>query len=68
VALDRDRRIARYRTVPPTAWNFAPGGPAAQALGAGLAGTPEPAHAEEAARLLVTLINPCVPYALELEI
>jgi len=53
-----DGRIARYRTLAPTEWNFHPRGPLAQ----GLAGAPakDLAITRRAVDLLVTAIDPCV--------
>jgi hypothetical protein len=59
----RDGRIARYRTLAPTEWNFHPRGPLAQ----GLAGAPakDLAITRRAVDLLVTAIDPCVGIQLE---
>jgi hypothetical protein len=54
----RDGRIARYRTLAPTEWNFHPCGPLAR----GLAGEPaqDAALTRRAVDLLVTAVDPCV--------
>jgi hypothetical protein len=56
-------RIARYRIVAPTEWNFHPQG----ALAAGLAGVPASsgAEAERLARLVVQSLDPCVAARIE---
>ena len=61
VRLD-DGRVADYRIVAPTEWNFHPEGPLAQAL-ADLAAGPDLAGQ---ARLVAQSLDPCVGYAVEL--
>ncbi|MBW2401601.1 MAG: nickel-dependent hydrogenase large subunit, partial [Deltaproteobacteria bacterium] len=60
----RDGRIARYRTLAPTEWNFHPRGPLAQ----GLAGAPakDLTTTRRAVGLLMTAIDPCVGIQLEI--
>lgn len=58
----RDGRVADYRIVAPTEWNFHPSGPLAQAL-AGLAAGP---GLEARARLVSQSLDPCVSYGVEL--
>lgn len=62
VARLRDGKIADYRIVAPTEWNFHPAGPLAQAL-AGLRVGP---GLEAAARLVSQSLDPCVAYGVEL--
>lgn len=54
-------RIARYRILAPTEWNFHPRGALGKALG-GLTGAPA-AEAERAARWMVAALDPCVACA-----
>jgi Ni,Fe-hydrogenase I large subunit len=58
----RDGRVADYRIIAPTEWNFHPRGPLAQAL-AGLAAGPD---LEARARLVSQSLDPCVSYGVEL--
>lgn len=58
----QDGRVADYRIVAPTEWNFHPRGPLAQAL-AGLAAGPDLAAR---ARLVSQSLDPCVSYGVEL--
>lgn len=60
----RDERIARYRILAPTEWNFHPRG----ALAAGLLGAHFGRDAElrQRAQWLVQALDPCVDYTLEL--
>lgn len=58
----KDGKIADYRIVAPTEWNFHPAGPLAQAL----AGLGTGAGLEAAARLVSQSLDPCVAYAVEL--
>ncbi len=62
VARLKDGRIAEYRIVAPTEWNFHPAGPLAQAL-SGLRAGP---GLESAARLVSQSLDPCVAYGVEL--
>ncbi len=55
-------KVAEYRIVAPTEWNFHPAGPLAQAL-AGLGSGP---GLEAAARLVSRSLDPCVAYGVEL--
>jgi hypothetical protein len=56
--LDRARaRIVAYRSLAPTDWNFAPGGPVAQALAA--------AADDCAARVIGAAFTPCLPFEVE---
>jgi hypothetical protein len=55
-------KVAEYRIVAPTEWNFHPAGPLAQAL-AGLGTGP---GLEAAARLVSQSLDPCVAYGVEL--
>jgi uptake hydrogenase large subunit len=57
--LGADGRIADYRTVAPTEWNFAPDGPLAR----GLIGLPGGSDVVARAGLLVALLDPCVACA-----
>lgn len=59
----RDGRVARYRTLAPTEWNFHPRGPLAR----GLVGAPagDVATTRRAIALLVNAVDPCVGIALE---
>ncbi|HEX6828206.1 MAG TPA: nickel-dependent hydrogenase large subunit [Burkholderiales bacterium] len=59
----RDGRIARYRILAPTEWNFHPDGPFAQGL-AGLEADSEPAL-YRALRLQALALDPCVAYEAE---
>lgn len=64
LALDADGKVADYRIVAPTEWNFHPQG----AYTCGLIGRPA-ASAEEAraaAELLLLALDPCVAYEVEL--
>jgi coenzyme F420-reducing hydrogenase alpha subunit len=61
VELERGR-IARYRILAPTEWNFHPQGVVAESLGA-LQGNSN--EIEQQARMLVDAIDPCVGYDLE---
>jgi hypothetical protein len=54
-------RVSRYRILAPTEWNFHPQGVVARAL-SGLAGE----QVEQQARLLISAIDPCVGYQLEI--
>ena len=56
----REGRIASYRIVPPTRWNFAPNGVASRAL-AGLADR-YGENARQVADLIVGAIDPCVGF------
>jgi coenzyme F420-reducing hydrogenase alpha subunit len=58
----QDGRVADYRIIAPTEWNFQPGGPLAQAL-VGLAAGP---GLEARARLVSQSLDPCVSYGVEL--
>ena len=58
----RDGRVADYRIIAPTEWNFHPSGPLAQAL-AGLEAGP---GLEARARLVSQSLDPCVSYGVEL--
>ena len=58
----QDGRVADYRIIAPTEWNFQPGGPLAQAL-TGLAAGPD---LEDRARLVSRSLDPCVSYGVEL--
>jgi coenzyme F420-reducing hydrogenase alpha subunit len=58
----RDGRVADYRIVAPTEWNFHPAGPLTQAL-AGLEAGPD---LESRARLVSQSLDPCVAYGVEL--
>lgn len=62
VARLKDGKIADYRIVAPTEWNFHPAGPLAQALSGLGAG----AGLESAARLVSQSLDPCVAYGVEL--
>ncbi len=62
VARLKDGKVADYRIVAPTEWNFHPAGPLAQAL----AGLETGAGLESAARLVSQSLDPCVAYAVEL--
>lgn len=56
-------RVAAYRIVAPTEWNFHPQGAASRGLSAAAAeAAPD---LEDRASLLVTLLDPCVGYSLE---
>lgn len=54
-------RVAEYRILAPTEWNFHPAGPLAQAL-AGLDAGPD---LESRARLVAQSLDPCVDYGVE---
>lgn len=58
----QDGRVADYRIIAPTEWNFQPGGPLARAL-TGLAAGPD---LEDRARLVSRSLDPCVSYGVEL--
>lgn len=58
----QEGRVADYRIVAPTEWNFHPRGPLAQAL-AGLAAGP---GLEARAQLVSQSLDPCVSYGVEL--
>lgn len=58
----RKGRVADYRIIAPTEWNFQPNGPLAQAL-AGLDAGP---GLEARARLVSQSLDPCVSYGVEL--
>ncbi len=64
LALDDDGKVADYRIVAPTEWNFHPQG----AYTCGLAGQPAASadEARAAAELLLLALDPCVAYTLEL--
>jgi uptake hydrogenase large subunit len=57
----RAGRVAEYRIIAPTEWNFHPAG----ALADGLATLPADGMLETRARLLVQSLDPCVDYAVE---
>lgn len=61
VRLERGR-VAAFRSVAPTEWNFHPDG----ALARGLTGAEAGPGLEERVRLLVTALDPCVPWSLEI--
>lgn len=63
VKVTDDGRIADYRIVAPTEWNFAATGPLARGLTGAVAGR----DLEERARLLVALLDPCVPCTIGIE-
>lgn len=56
-------RVADFRSVAPTEWNFHPDG----ALARGLSGAEAGPGLEERVRLLVTALDPCVPWTLDIE-
>lgn len=58
----QDGRVADYRIIAPTEWNFHPRGPLAQAL-SGLAAGPD---LDARARLISQSLDPCVSYGVEL--
>ncbi|NTV97153.1 MAG: hypothetical protein HGA75_17355 [Thiobacillus sp.] len=58
-----DGRIAQYRIVAPTEWNFQPGGP----LAAALAALPDGDDLDTRARRLALAMDPCVDYRVEVE-
>lgn len=60
----RGARVAAYRIVAPTEWNFHPQGAAATALAR--LGTASPAEMKQLAELLVHAIDPCVAYDIAL--
>jgi len=62
VARLKNGKIAEYRIVAPTEWNFHPAGPLAQAL----SGLGTGAGLESAARLVSQAMDPCVAYGVEL--
>lgn len=64
VALDQHDRVIDYRILAPTEWNFHPRGVVVNGLAA-LTGSK--AEIEQQARLLVTVIDPCVGYDLQLQ-
>lgn len=53
-----DGRVAEYRIVAPTEWNFQPGGPLEAALGQ----LPDSADLAAQARAMVLAMDPCVDY------
>jgi len=55
-------KVADYRIIAPTEWNFHPAGPLAQAL----AGLGPGAGLEAVARLVSQSLDPCVAYGVEL--
>ncbi len=63
VELDGER-IAGYRILAPTEWNFHPRGVVARAIGALQGG---PAQVEAQARLLINAVDPCVGYRLHID-
>lgn len=63
VQLDRHGRVADYRILAPTEWNFHPQGVASRALSTLRGDAP---GIETQARLLITAIDPCVGYQLRL--
>jgi Ni,Fe-hydrogenase III large subunit len=60
----RDGKIARYRTLAPTQWNFHPSGTLVRGLVGARAG--DPAALRQAVDLLVAAIDPCVASELEI--
>ncbi|MEN6586234.1 MAG: nickel-dependent hydrogenase large subunit [Sulfuricella sp.] len=64
LALDTEGKVADYRIVAPTEWNFHPQG----AYTCGLTGRPAvtPDEVREAAELLLLALDPCVAYEVEL--
>ncbi len=64
VRIDGDR-IAEYRILAPTEWNFHPSGVVAQGL-AGIRASVAPADLGPLARLFITAVDPCVAYDLKL--
>lgn len=58
-----DGRVAEYRTVAPTEWNFHPDGPLAR----GLTGAPAGPDLQERAGLLVAALDPCVGFGIDIE-
>ncbi len=64
VTLDGEDRVARYRILAPTEWNFHPRGNLAQGLST-LSG--DRATLEEQAHQLIHAVDPCVDYRLVLE-
>lgn len=63
--LDGQGRVADYRIVAPTEWNFHPAGRVTQALVKRPAGSTE--EARRSAELLVHALDPCVAYQIEVE-
>lgn len=63
VVLDGER-IAHYRILAPTEWNFAPAGPAMRALRG--VSRDDPLAMRAQAELLIHAIDPCVGYRLEI--
>lgn len=57
-----DSRVADYRILAPTEWNFHPAGPLAQAL----TGLPVGGDLEARARLVARSLDPCVAFGLEI--
>jgi len=57
----REGKVAEYRIVAPTEWNFHPTGPLAQAL----ANLAEGDNLEARARLVAQSLDPCVAYGIE---
>lgn len=64
VILDGDR-VARYRILAPTEWNFRPDGPAAQALAT--VDAHDHPGARRQAELLIHAADPCVSFQLDTE-
>jgi coenzyme F420-reducing hydrogenase alpha subunit len=60
----RDGIVTHYRILAPTEWNFHPRGVLVRAL-LGL-GQPRPASLKARVRVLVTAVDPCVDWELEL--
>ena len=60
----RDGRVARYRTLAPTEWNFHPSGPLAEGLVG--AAADDLAMTRQAVDLFVTAVDPCVGIQLEI--
>lgn len=64
VASLHDGKVADYRILAPTEWNFHPAGPLAQAL-TGLDATTEDLNVQ--ARLVSRSLDPCVAFGVEIE-
>lgn len=64
LVLEEDGKVADYRIVAPTEWNFHPDGAYARGLAGRVAATEE--EALDAAELLLLALDPCVAYTLEL--
>jgi len=62
-----DGRVAEYRILAPTEWNFHPAGVVAVGL-AGLMAQADPADLGPLARLFITAVDPCVDFELQLPI